>query len=52
MAVTNREAVDVQAVGGDVLAEIHGFQSLAVHQQDLALAAASGMGATLVTSPP
>jgi hypothetical protein len=48
--LANRKTVHVQAIGGDVLAqntgpEFHGFQSLAVHEQDLTLAARPRMGA-------
>src|SRR4029077_10802856 len=53
--LANREAIHVQAIGGDVLAEIprpqvHGFQSLAIHEQDLALAARPPMGAAFKTA--
>src|SRR4029077_19247313 len=45
----------VQALGGNVLAEyprpqVHGLQSLAIHEQNLALAARPPMGAAFKTA--
>src|SRR5260370_19016351 len=48
--IANLQTIHVQAIGGDVLAdysrpEVHGLQSLAIHEQDLALAAGPRMSA-------
>ncbi len=48
--LANPQAIHVKAIGGDVLAdnswpEIHCFQSLAIHEQDLSLASGPCMSA-------
>jgi hypothetical protein len=53
--LANRQAIHVQTIGGDVLAEsprpqVHGLQSLAIHEQNLALAARPSMGAAFKTA--